>query len=151
MSERTTARSIFSDRPTVSNDPTTSFNSKEVMLRAERHDRLLTEAVHERFEAAVSVPDELSVTKRTNTYYGPELQLSSDGRSWMLTAPGPDTDLLLWRSTTSDGEFIDGWSKIAEVTMEFADEQPQYDLCPYCGDPLRTLEHERQAATGDCL
>jgi hypothetical protein len=76
--------------------------------------------------------------------------LTAGDESYLLTAPGPDTQLLLWNGNYLDDGERYGWEKLAEVTAQFADDQPQYDLCPECGQPMQTIEHERKAAVGRC-
>jgi hypothetical protein len=52
-------------------------------------------------------------------------------------------------SDTADG-YRSGWNKLAEIEASFSEEIPQYDICPYCGEPMKTLEHERMAGFDDC-
>jgi hypothetical protein len=128
----------------------TDHFSKKVMLRAERRDSISILDVITRFRRASTVPSEVMVVRRTSPYFGPKLILSDEQQEYMLTAPGPKSELYLWEPvTTDDGERKD-WQKLAEVTATFADDQPQYDLCPECGQPMQTIEHERRAAVGRC-
>lgn len=130
--------------------PATEYESKMVMLRAERGDNIQITDVVTRLEQSGDIPSETKVIKRSNPYFGPKLVLAVDEESYLLTAPGPDTQLLLWVGNyLEDGERY-GWQKLAEVTAQFADDQPQYDLCPECGQPMQTIEHERKAAVGRC-
>ena len=131
-------------------EPVTEYDSKIVMLRAERHDIIEIENVVTELTPRIEVPDKPAVEKRTSTYYGPKLLLESSGSSYLLTSPGPDTQLLLWVAETGPDGFRKKWIKTAEVTAKFADERPQYDLCSVCGEPLQSLEHEREAAFGTC-
>lgn len=131
-------------------DPVTGYESKLVMLRAERHDEIVIEDTVERIRHVGQIPDRAVVAQRTNTYFGPKLKLYSGNVNYLLTAPGPDSHLLLWVADTNVDGFRQGWHELAEVKANLADDLPNYDLCPYCGEPLKTLEHEQLAATGDC-
>lgn len=139
-----------SSRSNPGSEPVTEYESKMVMLRAERDDRIEIQNTITQIEPAELVPSSLSVTQRTNTYYGPKIELRNGNTEFLLTAPGPDAHLLLWKADSDTDGFRDGWRKIAEVKASFEDQQPQYDLCPYCGEPLKTLEHERESAVGKC-
>jgi hypothetical protein len=131
-------------------DPETSYESKMIALRAERHDELKVTGVVNHFHPNGTVPDKFIVAQRTDTYYGPKLILDAGTVNYLLTAPGPDSQLLLWESQTGVDGFRTGWAKLAEVEVAFSDDLPQYDLCPHCGEPLKTLEHERMAGFGEC-
>lgn len=131
-------------------DPVTDYDSKMVALRAERHDEIKIVEIESRYRPGGHVPDSFTVAQRTATYYGPKLVLDSGATNYLLTVPGPDCQLLLWEGDTSTDGFRKGWTRLAEVRAEFGAELPQYDLCPYCGEPLKTLEHERMAGFGDC-
>jgi hypothetical protein len=120
------------------------------MLRAERGDNLQIVDVVTQISLGDDVPKETTVVKRTTPYFGPKLILADDDKGYLLTAPGPDTQLLLWAAHHLDDGERYGWEKLAEVTAQFADDQPQYDLCPECGQPMQTIEHERKAAVGRC-
>jgi hypothetical protein len=130
--------------------PATEYDSKMVMLRAERGDNIQIVDVLTRLTQDGDVPSETTVVKRTTPYFGPKLVLTAGDESYLLTAPGPDTQLLLWNGNYLDDGERYGWEKLAEVTAQFADDQPQYDLCPECGQPMQTIEHERKAAVGRC-
>lgn len=137
-------------RQTDEIEPVTEHDSKTVMLRAERRDRVSVTDVVTRIQREGNIPSEATVVRRTNAYFGPKLVLSSEMGNFVLTAPGPDTQLLLWSPNIADNEERMGWNKLAEVTAVLADDQPQYDLCPQCGQPMQTLEHERRAAVNGC-
>jgi hypothetical protein len=138
------------ERESEPGPPETEYDSKMVMLRAERGDSIQIMDVVTQFTQNTNIPSETTVIKRTTPYFGPKLVLSTDEENYLLTAPGPDTQLLLWAGNyLSDGERY-GWDKLAEVTAQFADDQPQYDLCPECGQPMQTIEHERKATVGRC-
>ena len=131
-------------------EPITDYSSKMVMLRAERHDNIQIVDVVTRLRRDCQIPSEATVAKRSTPYFGPKLILSARDKNYLLTAPGPDTQLLLWAGNYLDDGGRYGWNKLAEVTAQFADDQPQYDLCPECGEPMQTIEHERKAAVGRC-
>jgi len=127
----------------------TEHDSKKVMLHGERHDTITVKAVIAQTAGTEEVPETLQITRRQDTYHGPELELEADGAHWLLTAPGPDMQLLLWKGIETDGGYIEGWGKVAEIKASITGYE-QYELCPCCNQPLRTLEHEREAATGTC-
>lgn len=149
MASGTTVSSLVS-REHPETEPITEHESKLVMIRAERHDRIAIGSIETQLRSDRSVPDSVTVVRRTDPYFGPKLLLDDGTENYLLTAPGPDTQLLLWCSEFADDGLRRGWQKLAEVTATFTDEQPQYDLCPMCGEPLKTLEHEREAAFGMC-
>lgn len=132
-------------------EPVTDHRSKKVMLRAERNDIITITETITRLKPSEPIPSEVTVVRRTHPYYGPKLLLSNGENNYLLTAPGPDTQLLLWAPNRTEDGNRSGWHKLAEVTAVFADQQPQYDLCPECGQPMQTLEHERRSAVGACL
>lgn len=127
--------------------PSTSFDSQEVMLRAERCDTIIVTDVM-RCDADIELPQSYDVVQRTETYFGPELMLEAAQCNYLLIAPGPDRQLDLYIDTSDHGE-PRSWKRIAEITAEI-DETPSYDLCPQCGNPLRSVYHERMAAIGRC-
>lgn len=132
----------------------TDYDSKTVMLAAERKDRIhITEAVR-RFEDDVAVPGNLSVIKRSEAYYGPELLVHAevDGQesNFLLNAPGPDCHLFLWAGETTDSNKRKGWFPAAEVKAVLSTEQPPYEKCDQCGELIRTIQHEREAVIGQC-
>lgn len=130
--------------------PDTDYHSKLVMLRAERKDMVKICDVITRLQDDISIPSEATVVKRTTPYFGPKLVLTADNQNYLLTAPGPDTQLLLWSGNVLENGNRYGWQKLAEVTAQFIDDRPQYDLCPECGEPMQTVEHQRKAAVGRC-
>lgn len=131
-------------------DPVTTYDSKMVALRAERHDEIKVVTIENDHQPGIHIPASFIVAQRTDTYYGPKLLLDSGTRNYLLTVPGPGSQMLLWIGDTGPDSFREGWSKLAEVSVEFGDELPQYDICHYCGEPLKTLEHERMAGIGEC-
>lgn len=149
MEQISEARNASTDEMPVG-DPVTAYDSKMVALRAERHDEILVNEVEHEFRPSSQFPDRFTVAQRTETYFGPKLLLDSETDNFLLTAPGPDSQLLLWKGEQSVDGFRRGWLKLAEVRVEFGESLPQYDLCPYCGEPLKTLEHERLAGFGEC-
>jgi NADH pyrophosphatase NudC (nudix superfamily) len=136
---------------------TNAFNktdpeSKEVMLRAERADCILIKETKSLL-ADRDVPEKATVVQRNDTYFGPKLMLDTEipSQAFHLTAPGPTSNLLLWDATVSEAGYRGDWMKLAKVSVEFASDQTRYRICPHCGDPLKTIEHERQAANRSCM
>lgn len=123
--------------------PKTNPATKRVLVRAERNDELEITGVDLYFEE-ISLPDVVTVVQRLKTYYGPKLRVEGNGEQYLVTAPGPDTQALLWQQKDAE------WQKAAEICLEFTGSIPQYDLCPDCGEPLATIAHERRAAIGAC-
>lgn len=138
------------EREHSADEPITEYDSKIVMLRSERHDTIEITDTRTEIQPGHHIPEHLEVVRRTSTYFGPKLLVQEAGERYLLTAPGPETQLLLWAADTGPDGFRKKWIKIAEVTARFADERPQYDLCPICSEPLQTLEHEREAAFSVC-
>lgn len=131
--------------------PTTDQGSKSVMLRAELQDEVEILAVERRISESYSVPDSVAIQQRTNTYYGPKLlAVAESGREYLLTAPGPDSDLLLWGEELHQQGGRTGWVKVAEIRGRLADDQGGYHLCHQCNEPLKTAEHQRLASMGQC-
>lgn len=141
---------VLLEREHPEDEPVTEYDSKIVMLRSERHDKIDIETIVTRIQPGYPTPECVEVIRRTSTYFGPKLLVEEAGQRYLLTAPGPDTQLLLWAADTGPNGFRRKWEKVAEVTARFAEERPQYDLCPICSEPLQTLEHEREAAFGVC-
>lgn len=134
-------------------EPVTDHDSKTVMLQAERRDEIEIVAVVDRFDDDVDIPGKVSVIRRTHTFYGPELMLHAerDGTdcNYLLTAPGPDSHLVLWAAETDEHDRRKGWYVAAEVTAVLSDEG-DYSYCPDCGERMETIQHEREAAFGMC-
>lgn len=134
--------------------PITDEDSKSVMLRAERNDRIQIVDVVNRFSDGARVPEDFEVLRRSQPYYGPELLLHSDQQgddsNYRMTAPGPDTYLYLWGATTDEENFRETWYKLAEVRAILPENQETYDICSDCGEPIQSLDHERYAAFGRC-
>lgn len=128
--------------------PSTDAESRKTILRTERKDTIGISNVLQKFYDA-DIPESFTVVERTETYYGPELLLAADGRNYRLTAPGPDTQLLLWGESTNEREYRESWVRLAELQV-FIDGTPQYDICDQCGAPIRSKEHERLSAIGRC-
>jgi hypothetical protein len=137
----------------IVNGPITDSDSKTVMVAAERGDEIHISEVISKVEG-MEIPDEFSVIQRTDTYYGPKLfvhsRVEGEERNFLLTAPGPDSQLRLWTEEMSSTDKRKGWSKAAEVTAVLPAEQPPYGRCEECGELIRSVEHERAALTGNC-
>lgn len=128
--------------------PTTNHASRKTMLRAERQDSIEITDVEQRF-SSFEFPSKLTVVQRTETYFGPELLLVANDRNFLLTAPGPDTHLLLWSEHVNEREYRTDWARTAEVRVSI-EETPQYEICDQCGYPIRSEEHERLSLLGKC-
>lgn len=135
-------------------EPVTDHDSKVVMLASERRDLIQISGVVTRFDEEAQLPEAVSVIERKSTYYGPELLVHTemDGldHNFLLNAPGPDSHLFLWAAATDEDNRRESWHVAAEVKATLAEEQPTYEICPDCGKPMKSIEHERRAALGTC-
>lgn len=135
-------------------EPATDHHSKKVMIAAERKDHIQITDTTQRFDDTVAIPDEVSVLKRTDPYYGPKLLVHAtiDGEdvNYLLTAPGPDSQLYLWAGEMNDAGMREGWYKAAEVTAALAPDQPPYETCRQCGELIKSIWHERMSVLGMC-
>ncbi len=135
-------------------EPKTDSDSKTVLIAGERNDRVEITNIVSQIDSETTIPSELSILRRSQRYYGPELLLHSkiDGadRNFLLTAPGPTDQLQLWAAQQTDGSRRQGWTAIAEVHAVLAAEQPPYEVCDQCGEEIRTIEHERMSVLGRC-
>lgn len=145
--------SAFSTRGLSDLRPTTSHDSKTVVLAAERGDNIEINRVIETFHNEV-VPDSVTVMKRDSTYYGPKLlvhaEIGGEDLNFLLNAPGPASELMLWAAETISGKGISSWYRLAEVQARLAEEQSSFEICPQCKNPVRSVEHERMATLGMC-
>lgn len=130
--------------------PETEHLSKKVMIRGERGDSIAISDAIQNFDRGTEIPSEATIVRRTEPYFGPKLLLEHQNSNYLLTAPGPDSQLLLWSSVINKNGNRTGWKKHAEVTVRFSENLPSYDHCPQCGEPLKTLKHEKQAELGCC-
>lgn len=124
----------------------TTHSTKRVFMRAEHGDKIeISDTVSNSSDE--SIPKTATVVKRDTTYYGPKLRIEDEDccGQFLLTAPGPETEAVLWRLTDSD------WQGIAEVCLRFADDLPKYDICPHCNEPLSTIAHRRRSVIGVCM
>lgn len=150
-----TARSMLGRGRMDGTKPITDRESKKVMLRGERGDKIQISDVIADFEEGQDFPEEIEIQQRVSTYYGTELVLEglekSETSKYLLTAPGPDTFLYLWAAETDADGYRETWSVIAEVKARFTDGVPQYAICNQCGEPIKSLEHEKLAAMDNCV
>jgi hypothetical protein len=134
--------------------PTTTSGSKLVMLAAERRDRIEVNSTIEKFFEGDEIPDRLTVLKRSSTYYGPKIlahaQISDKEHNFLITAPGPASELILWVADTDEDNYRKSWYRLAEVEVNLAEDQPSFDVCSQCNSPIRSVEHERMASLGMC-
>lgn len=139
---------------TFSGDPETNSDSKTVLIAGERDDNVGITNIVSRYDTDAIVPSELSIIRREERYYGPELLLhaSIDGvdQNYLLIAPGPTEQLQLWAAQRTDKNSRDGWIAVAEVQAALSAEQPPYEICDQCGEEIRTIQHERMAVLGRC-
>lgn len=147
--------SLLPTRQLDENEPVTEYDSKTVMIGGEKDDKIIVEEIVRRFSNDSYIPDEVTVIKRMETYYGPELFLRSkaDGRTFnhTLHAPGPTAQLYLWNAKTrNNGQRRYGWELVAEIKAVFSSEQPPYERCQTCNELIRTVEHNRKALMGIC-
>lgn len=121
----------------------TSHSTKRVFMRAEQGDEvvILTNRDIEYDE----LPEHAEVIRRDITYYGPKLRVEANGRQYILTAPGPTAEAMLWRQTQSAD-----WKPAQEVKLDFGDSLPKYDICQHCNEPLDTMAHRRRSIIGAC-
>lgn len=130
------------------------YDSGTVMIAAERGDNIVLTSIVNRQRERCELPEEMSVIRRSEKYYGPELllhdEVEGENRNYLLTAPGPNSDLQLWVGKLSKEGVRRSWEKAAIVKASLAAEQPPYELCEQCGEPIRSIEHDRKAVTGHC-
>lgn len=135
--------------------PVTSYDSQTVMLAAERDDIIsITETV-KHLDTYYETPEEVTVLKRTETYYGPELLVHAivegHDRNYLLTAPGPSSHLCLWAGEINEvTSKRTNWYPAAEVSAVLDTEQPPFESCDQCGELIRTIYHERESILGQC-
>lgn len=129
-------------------------SSKTVMLASERNDRIQVTEEVQRFNEEITIPEEVSVIRRTDTYFGPKLlvhaEIGGEDYNYLLTAPGPDSHLHLWGADLTDEGMRKGWNVGAEVKAILSTEQPPYEKCAQCSELIRTIHHERKAVLGMC-
>jgi len=129
-------------KDTVIQGPITESHSKRVMLRAERHDTI-----------AIEGWGRWTIVRRTDTYYGPCLLIApADAEcnfNLRLTAPGPGAKLQLWFPARDRPGYHKGWHRGPEVEATIIDTEP-YEICEGCGEPVKTVEHERVRLFTQC-
>lgn len=141
------------NRISLGNGSVTDSDSKTVMITAERGDIVTVKSIESTF-IDTDIPEEFEVLRRTEPYYGPKLlmfaSVNDDERNFLLTAPGPLSQLKLWIDDLAASGKRQGWIEAAEVTASLAVEQPPYERCPECGEMIRSIEHERASISGLC-
>jgi hypothetical protein len=131
--------------------PVADAGSKSVMLAAERHDIISIVDVENQISDDNTVQQCVSVKQRHNTFYGPKLLVECESeREYLLTAPGPDRYLYLWGENVTEFGTRESWFKLAEVQATLNESRNRYHLCHECNEPLKTAEHEKLAAIGQC-
>jgi hypothetical protein len=145
---------VETQKRSFNGDPKTDSDSKTVAIAGERHDTIEITNVVERFEPEAPIPAELSVIRREQRFYGPELLLHSEinetNQNFLLTAPGPTDQLRLWAAQRIDENRRSGWTAVADIQAALSVEQPPYEVCEQCGEEIRTIEHERMSVLGRC-
>lgn len=150
-------QSAYRDGPR-DGEPVTDYDSKTVMLQAQRRDEISITEIVERYPVEAEIPDMVSVIERAATYFGPELKLHAehDGEdyNYLLTAPGPDAFLVLHAAETevnADGRKLrSGWYPAAEVKAYLHEPDNKYRRCDVCRQPTETIQHERESLFGIC-
>lgn len=133
------------------NQPVASYKSKQVVLTAQRHDPVKITNIFDIKEGAGSIPKDLDVIQRFDSFFGPDIRLKDEtGTNYKITAPGPDRHLFLWLAKTDKEGFCKEWSIIAEVEAKFGEDLPSYDKCPECNGVIKSAAHERAAIFGYC-
>jgi hypothetical protein len=134
--------------------PITDRESKMVMLRGERGDKVDIVDVVNKIRDEAIIPNRVEILRRVPTYYGTELLLKTLDETidsqYLITAPGPDAFLFLWASNCDSDGFRKSWYKSAEIKAAFTDGLPEYTICASCGEPIQSFEHERLAAIDQC-
>jgi len=130
-------------QPTNSSE--TEHSTKRVFIRAEQEDIISITEILSRYNKS-HVPKSFTVIKRELTYFGPKLRVEdySGKEQFLLTIPGPKSEAVLWYQSDSE------WETIAQVSLDFDDSYPQYDICLHCNEPLSTVEHRRRSVIGAC-
>jgi len=126
-----------------SNDNRTTTDTKRVFLRANKGDEIKIVDIKQRFENK-DIPESFKIVQRQETYYGPKIRVEGPSEQWFLSSPARDLEGILWHIEEMD------WVRTAEVELDFTGELPQYDICSYCGEPIKTTEHETAAYLGTC-
>ncbi|MFC7196147.1 hypothetical protein ACFQL4_18405 [Halosimplex aquaticum] len=104
-------------------EPKTDSDSKTVLIAGERNDRVEITNIVSQIDSETTIPSELSILRRSQRYYGPELLLHSkiDGadRNFLLTAPGPTDQLQLWLHNRPMGPDARG-GRLLQRYMQFS-------------------------------
>lgn len=133
--------------------PKTDHRSKMVMLAGERGDVVNMNTVIEQ-QKGEQIPEEVTIIERTSTYHGPKLlahtEINGEDANFLITAPGPANDLVVWAAETDEENYRSSWYSIGEVEAELAEDQPNYEVCSGCKNPIRSIEHERRSDLGMC-
>lgn len=147
------SKSSLFDRK-VANQEETDYDSKTVMIAAERNDHILITDVVQKIDANIEIPADVIVIQRKEKYYGPELlvhaKINQKDYNYLITAPGPNSSLCLWAANTTEDNKRIGWFIAAEIEATLAAEQPPYKKCGQCGELIKTIHHDREAVIGNC-
>jgi len=120
------------DGPQHSGRPVSDYDTKTALMVASHEDVL-----------AVDGYGEMSVTKRTDTYYGPNIKLTDGDDNYLLVPAGFADDPELWRAVTDEDGFVEGYDQIDNVGVEVAEvaNPPQCE----CGELLESQREKREA------
>lgn len=90
QSAERSGQAVNPSRQMADTEPVANYESKTVMIRAERKDRLQITEICDSSVGQSCIPSQYRVAKRTDTYYGPKLLLESKNqtcpRAWKEAA-----------------------------------------------------------------
>jgi len=118
-----------------SGEPVSDYDTKTALMVASHEDVL-----------EVDGHGEMTVTKRTDTYYGPNIKMTDGKDGYLLVPSGFANDPELWRAVTDGDGFVQGYDHIDNVAVEIAEvgDAPQCE----CGELLKTQREKREAFIG---
>lgn len=127
-------------------------SSRKALLETEHGDTIAVTEVH---SGARRIPEQLEVAQRTNTYFGPKIDLKADEEfegdvhGWTLICPDWKSHAVLWKAVTDHDNFVQDRIRYATVSVDLRD-VTQYDICESCGEPIRDPFHRSMAIIGAC-
>lgn len=133
-------------------EPVANYRTKTALLEATTGDELIITEIH---EGARHIPEEFEVSSRTNTFYGPTLDVrptdnhDREQHGWEITCPGPQSHAILWKPVVDDEGHIQTRVKLAKVSLRIYN-VAGYDLCPDCGEPIKDPMHRSVSMLGQC-
>ena len=96
----------------------------------------------------ISEYGEMTVVKRTDTYFGPKITLDAGEASYRLVPAGFARDPELWRAAVDEQGFTEGWRFADHVSAEIVDVEPAVQC--ECGEVLESVREKRMATVGVC-